>query len=423
MTTEFWLIAAVLVTLALVFLLYPVFTYRPDRRIENDLRNQNLTAYKGRLAELDAELAAGMIDEVSYQQMKDELAGSLLDDEEEGKRAPAGQRMVGRRSAYAVVLASGLLVPLTSVWLYQNWGAMPAWNQYLTMQELSQPERERAQEFLALAEELRRRLEESPRNPEGWAMLGRTYMTLERYGQAAWAFERLAEQVEEDPNSAATAWGLAAQAQFFRSQGDMTPAVMDAISAARERDPDEVNALGLLGINAFERRDFQQAIDHWERIVAVAPDHPQLSSIREGIRTAYARLGQDAPESAAAPAVNGTAIRVEVLLSEQFQSDVPEGTTLFVYARDANGSPMPLAAARLTAAQLPVALTLDDSMSMVDGVRLSDAEEVLLVARLSRSGTAQLQPGDWQGVTDSPLELQGYDGSPIRILINEQIPQ
>ncbi|MCH8496877.1 MAG: c-type cytochrome biogenesis protein CcmI [Marinobacter sp.] len=419
MTTEFWLIAAVLVTLALVFLLYPVFTYRPDRRVENDLRNQNLTAYKGRLAELEAELTAGLIDEASFQQMRDELAGSLLDDEEEGKRAPAGRRVVGRRSAYAVVLVSGLLIPLTSVWLYQNWGAMPAWNQYLAMQELSQPERERAQEFLALAEELRRRLEESPRNPEGWAMLGRTYMTLERYGQAAWAFERLAEQVAEDPRSAATAWGLAAQAQFFRSQGDMTPAVMDAISAARELDPDEVNALGLLGINAFERREFQRAIEYWERIVAVAPEHPQLSSIREGIRTAYDRLGQETPASAA----NGTAIRVEVLLSEQFQADVPEGTTLFVYARDAKGSPMPLAAARLTAAQLPVALTLDDSMSMVDGVRLSDADEVLLVARLSRSGTAQLQPGDWQGVTESPLDLQGYDGSPIRILINEQIPQ
>lgn len=423
MTTTFWLALAALMGLALVFVLYPLFFHRPEKEAVNDIRHQNLLAYRSRLAELDAEREAGNLDEDTYQQMKEELSGSLLDDVD---RSTAGggrrvARLSGRRWAVAVALVSIIAVPAVSLWLYQNWGGASQLEQYQTMLKMQQADASRGQQMAALAEQLRSRLEESPAdNPDGWAMLGRTYMNLENYDEAAWAFEQLAGQLEGNPEEAATAWGLAAQARFFQSKGAMTKPVTEAISRAQARNPDEVNALGLLGINAFEQQDYQAAIDHWERIIEVAPRHPQLPSIREGVAEAYRRLGKPVPDAVAGAA--NVSVTVHVELADRFKDAVAPDTTLFVFARDANGSRMPLAAARLQAQQLPVTLTLDDSMSMGAGARLSDASVVVVSARLSPAGQALPQSGDWQGSTASPIDLKAYDGKPVSIVIDQQVP-
>ncbi len=425
MTTTFWLTATLLIALALAFIFYPLFFNRNARRAQTDLRNQNLMAYRGRLEELDAEYAAGVVDEENYQQLKDELSGGLLDDVSGLETAP--RAIESRRTgAVAVALVSVLLVPAAAVYLYQQWGALDQFEQWQSMTAMSATDDGRIGQMAELTEQLRERLEASPENPDGWAMLARSYMRIEQYAEAAWAFEQLAAQVDE-PVAQAVAWGLSAQARFFNSQGVWNTAVTRAIEKARSLNQDEVNSLGLLGIHAFSQQQYEDAIGYWERIVEVAPEHPQLDSIREGIAQAYAGLGKEAPavngaEQAQPQAVSSAGVSVSIELSEAFAADVPDDAVLFVFARQpgSQGS-APLAAARLTAADLPVTLRLDDSYSMPPAAKISDVSEVQVVARITRSGSPSAQPGDWQGGIATPLTVTDNLEATTRIVIDQRL--
>ncbi len=423
MTTTFWLAATALMGLALAFVLFPLFFNRPRDRAETDLRNQNLLAYRGRMAELEAEHKAGILDHENYRQLRDELAGSLLDDvsEEPVSTAKPESRRTG---AWIIAAGSVVLIPALAMYLYQHWGAMDDVEQWVAMNEISSGD-DRVGQVNQLTAQLRARLEASPDNPEGWAMLGRTYMSMERYPDAAWAFERLAEQTSDFPRQAATALGLAAQARFFESKGDMNATVVAAIEAARAVNPDEVNALGLLGIHAFEQKQFEQAIGYWERIAEVVPNHPQLPSIRQGIEQAYQRLGRSAPAPAVSEAValseRGVTVRIE--LSPAFNGQVPADTTLFIYARrPGEQRSAPLAVARRTAGELPLELRLTDALSMTPTAKISDAEEVVIAARLSPGANAMPRPGDWQGVLNAPVAVtDATDDQPVEVIINQQL--
>ncbi|MDX1756647.1 MAG: c-type cytochrome biogenesis protein CcmI [Marinobacter sp.] len=422
MTTTFWLAATVLILLALAFVVYPLFFARSVRQDHTDLRQQNLLAYRSRLEELDRELAAGILDAEGHRQLKDELEGSLLDDvSSSGTAKPI--RGGRRTSAVVVALASLIVVPAAAVYLYQQWGAMDQVQQYRSMLAMASDDDNRLAQMEQLTAQLRERLQASPDNPDGWAMLGRSYMRIERYPEAAWAFERLASVVPDD-QARAVAWGLSAQALFFDSRGELTEAVSRAIDKARALNPDEVNALGLLGINAFSKEQFRDAIDYWERIVAVAPDHPQRAAIEEGIDQAYQALGLDNPAATAAQAeAESAGVTVRVELAEALTGEVPPDTTLFVIARSpgAQGAP-PVAVARRRAADLPLQLHLDDSFAMNPTLRISDRAEVVVSARLSMSGNPLPQAGDWQGQLADPVAVTAEPQAPVTVTIDRQLP-
>lgn len=421
MTTTFWFAAAALIGLALAFIAYPLVFRRPQQRADADRRQQNLMAYRSRMAELAAEYEAGNIDADNYQQLRDELAGSLLDEVETAADTAQPRPDYRQGGARAVALASLVMVPVLAVLMYQQLGSMDKVEEWVALQERDTSDQGRAQEMATLANQLRERLVANPDNAEGWAMLGRTYMTLEQYQDAAWAFEQLAKQVGGQTGREATAWGLSAQAQFFASRGEMTDAVRRAIDNARQLNADEVNSLGLLGIKAFEEENYEQAIGYWERIVEVAPNHPQLASIREGIAAAYDRLGRDMPSQNAAAEVSGPGVTVRVELSEAFAGSVPPDTTLFLYAREPGGAGAPLAIARARAGELPLTIRLDDRRAMAPESRISQADEVVVTARLSPSGSAMPQPGDWQGRTDVPVPVAPEGSEPTTLVIDQQL--
>ena len=415
MTETFWIAATVLIILALVFVLYPVVFYRPEAKRNADLRNQNLMAYRTRMKELDDELAAGILDEDNYRQLKEELAGTMLDDIPEHEKP--GRSVTGRRSAVVVSLLALVLLPPSAFLMYQEWGAMDQVEQFVTMKQMQGTDAGRATRLAELADTLREKLNASPDNPDGWAMLGQTYMRLERYGDAGWAFRKLADSVAEDSNARSVALGLAAQAFFFQSKGEMSEQVRSAIDEALSLNPDEVNALGLLGIHSFSEENYPEAIRYWERIVEVAPDHPQVASIQGGINTAYRRMGQEPPAAASGPGVT-----VRVSLDEDLQDQVPVDTTLFVFARQVNAQAgPPLAIARLSAGDLPAEVRLDDSHSMSPQARISSAREVLVTARLSRSGSAMPQAGDWQGSLADPVPVVTEPGEPAELVIDTRL--
>ena len=407
MTTTFWLSLVLLILLALVFVVYPMVFFQP-RKDRIDQRRQNLATYRSRLQELDTDYENGNIDSETHEKLKVELEASLLDDV--GDPEALDQQDVpqgSRRTLVAVTLAAVVFVPVVSYVFYERYGFQDDVAEFREIQQM-RAEAGDPQQMLALVDNLRQRLEEEPDHVEGWAVLGQTNMQLQRYQQAASAFRNLAEAAQRTgEGDEAQAWGMAAQADFLQAQGQVTPSVRDAIEQARSINPDEVNALGLLGINAFQQGDFRQALEHWERIVAIAPDHPQLPSIRQGIAAAYSELGEPVPEGVLQSGqgdvtepdidVEGTRLETQVQLSDEASADVNAEHTVFVYARALDGPPRPLAISRLRVADLPTSVTLDTSMGMTENGELEAGASVMLVARVSRDGNATPQPGDWEG--------------------------
>ncbi len=332
-----------------------------------------------------------------------------------------------------VALLAILVLPVGTYFGYQEWGgSMDQVEQFLAMQEMNATQGDQTARMAELADQLRKRLEESPDNADGWAMLGgQTYMRLERYEQAAEAYRRLADVVSEDRNASAVALGgLAAQANYFASEGEMTPpAVTDAIAAARALNPDEVNALGgLMGINAFGQQNYREAIEYWQRITEVAPDHPQLGgAIRGGIEEAYRRLGETPPPEGVASEPQqaaGPGVSLRVSLDEGLRQQVADNTVLFIFARPAAAAGgAPVAVARMTAGDLPAEIRLDDRYAMSPPESaISAQQDVVVVARLSRSGSVNPQPGDWEGrveaeVLPPPAEAE----PPVELVINQEL--
>ena len=435
MSMQFWLALVVMAGLAICFVLYPVVFHREPKGQAADRRAQNLLAYRSRLTELEAERDQGRIDDAEFAGLKAELDRTLLDDvpENDSRGAVRGNR----RLTWLVAILAVVAVPLVAFSLYGKLGAVNKLAETETIAKM-QSGNLSPSDLDTLLEQLRSRLQDDPTSIDGWVLLGRSYMSLERYQEAAWAFEQLATQVaqQESAVAAASAWGLAAQAQFFASGEKMSDAVQKDIDRARKANPDEINALGLLGIAAFENRNYEEAIRFWRRILEVSPNHPQARVIREGVARAYQALGKPVPPeltaqaAAPAPPVAGQAsgkaagtgprMTVAVHLAPQYQGKLPAQATVFVYAKAVQGPPMPLAVARYQVSDLPVQVTLDDSMAMAPIAKLSNADQVQLIARVSPSGSALPASGDWIGQV-GPLPVRTTT-KPINVTIDHQVP-
>ncbi|WP_097462427.1 c-type cytochrome biogenesis protein CcmI [Mangrovitalea sediminis] len=432
MTIALWMGLALMAALALVFVFYPVIFHREPADRLPDSKAQNLVAYRTRLAELEAEREAGVLDDEEFRALKEELDGGLLDDVD----VPAGPRQrSGKRWALTVAIVSIVLIPLLAFSLYLRIGASNQLGEADLIAEMSQANHLDHDQLIGLLGKLRQRLLNDRDNLDGWVLLARSYMNLEQYKDAAWAFEKLAHAVEREsgPKAAAAPWGLVAQARFFASGQKPTPDVLQAITEARSRNPDDVNALGLLGIMAFQAGDYQDAIKSWSRIIKVAPDTPQLPVIKEGIARAYERLGKAVPQdlaasdqggdsaSKAAPAGDaGPQMTVSVSVGKAYRDELPKNATLFVYAKAVKGPAMPLAVAKYPVSALPVTVTLNDGMAMTPVAKLSSVDQVMLIARISSSGSAMPASGDWEGKV-GPVPVR-TTSTPIAISIDHRLP-
>jgi len=209
--------------------------------------------------------------------------------------------------------------------------------------------------------------------------------------------------------------GEYAQALFFAADNQMTPAVLAAAQTAHAIDPQDATALGLLGIAAYHDSRYGDAIGHWQQALSgLRPDSASRASLLAGINSARQKLaasGQGAQETVAASTAS---LQVDVSLADEL--DVPADTTVFVYARAWQGSPMPLAIKRLTRADLPTRITLDESLAMNPAFTLASAEQVELVARVSFAGSATAAPGDIEG------KLGPVDPQDSQVVIGRKIP-
>ena len=238
-------------------------------------------------------------------------------------------------------------------------------------------------------------------------MLARSYSVLERYAEASAAFGRATTLLPPSASLLADYAEVVAMAQGQKLAGDPEK----IIARALEIDPRHVKSLALSGSAAFERGDFARAVKVWRTILTLVPPDSQVAqSISNGIADAERKMGQGVFAKPAtdialqkAP-VAGRSVSGSVVLAPNLKDKVPADAALFVFARNTDGSRVPLAMVKVASARLPFRFMLDDSMSMVPNARLSNAQSVIVGARLSLSGDAIAKPGDFEGFS-SPVAV------------------
>jgi len=387
--TDFWLAAGLLLLVALSFLLIPVLRGR-RAQLEEDRTALNVALYQERVAELTAQQAAGVLDDAQLAKGRDEAARELLSDTENAEPQRLG------RLGKPLPLLAAVLVPLMGLGLYLHFGASE-------QVELTQQFAKAPQSMEEITARLERAVEMQPDSAEGLYFLGRAYMAQERPADAAKVFERAANLAGRQPELL----GQWAQALYFANGKQWNEQLQALTDEALKADPNEVTSLGLLGIAAFESEHFQQAIDYWNRLLAQLPEgDASRAALQGGIARAQDKLkaGEgnvaQAPATAPAVATTGARLKVRVELAAALKDKVKPDDTVFIFARASSGPPMPLAAKRVTVAQLPIEVELGDSDAMMPSMKLSSFPEVQLVARVSRAG--QPTQGEWIGQS-SPL--------------------
>ncbi|MDC0688304.1 c-type cytochrome biogenesis protein CcmI [Mitsuaria sp. RG] len=372
--TEFWLSAGLLLLAALAFLLLPILRGHRRQQAEQDRTALNVALYEERVAELVAQQAAGVLDEQQLANGRDEAARELLADTERGEVTRQGH--LGK----AVPLLAAVLVPAMALGLYLHFGA--ADKVELTQEFASAP-----QSMTEMTTRLERAVQAQPDSAEGLYFLGRAYMAEQRPADAAKAFERAVALAGRQPELL----GQWAQSLYFAADKQWSAQLQALTDEALKADPQEVTSLGLRGIAAFEGERYQEAIDFWQRLLAQLP---QGDASRDALQGGIDRAA-DKLKAGGGKVAETARLKVRVELAAALKDKVRPDDTVFIFARASNGPPMPLAAKRVTVAQLPIEVELSDADAMMPQMKLSDFAEVQLVARVSRAG--QPTHGEWKG--------------------------
>ncbi len=405
--TVFWIVAALLVCAALLFLLPPLVRGHAPLRPDRD--DENARLYRDELGELDRELAAGNLREEQHREAKLEIERRLLEDIGAPADAPLA---TPARAPRWVPVAVAAAIPVVAVSFYL-WVGNPA---ALDPQARAAPDAAHSvtpEQIAAMVERLAERLKQTPDDVEGWVMLARSYNMLGRFDQSAQAYAHLVKRMPDDAGLLADYADALGMARGRRLEGEPYEIVKRALKA----DPNHIKSLALAGSAEFELKNYAAAAAYWERIVPlVGADSDYARSIQASIEDAHslgkipagsvakelpaARIAkapaaaEAAPAAAAAAAITGT-----VKLAPALASQVAPGDTLFVFARAAEGGRMPLAIVRAKAGDLPYTFRLDDTQAMSPEARLSGQARVVVSARVSKSGNATPQPGDLQGAS------------------------
>jgi len=390
--TVFWSIAALLTAVALAFVL-PALLGRRRATGAATPDATNVAIHRDQLKELDADLAAGTLSPEQRDEARREIEQRLLDDLRtgDGTRAiPAG----GRRTGMAVALA----LPVAALLLYLAVGNPAALAPGAAAGDGHGIARDQIE---VMIERLAARMKEKPEDGEGWAMLGRSYAVLDRYTEAAAAYANAVKRSEPDAQLLADYADALAMAQGRNLKGEPERLIAQALRV----DPRNVKALMLAGTVAFQDKKFKDAIAYWERILKVVPPDSDIAdSARDSIADARALAGMPkapppAKPGAAAVAAVAATVSGTVRLSPGIAAKASPDDTVFIFARPAEGPRMPLAVLRKRVRDLPTAFTLDDSMAMTPAAKLSNHAQVVVGARVSKSGNPAVQPGDLEGLS------------------------
>ncbi len=417
----FWILASLLVLLAFAFVLPPLLKTTPTTPIADvDREAVNIAIYQERLADLQQQ----GLSEAQFAQAKAELDKTLLQDVAKPNEANTGQD----NARWVSVAVAAIFIPVVAIGMYWQYGASALLDREMTSP--SPAASTSAETGMASAsgmagslqdsaQQLADKLAQNPDDVEGWVMLARTYSQLDQPQKAADAYSKAVALTPQNADILAEF----AEALTSANQGRMSGQPEILVKAALEIDPNNQRALFFAGVAAMQKQDFASAVQYWQRLLPLVPeDRPEIRQVLEQQiqRAQILADAGDVPAEATQPttetiAATAASLQVSVSLDPSINDQVKPTDTVFIYARAASGPPMPIAITRVTVAQLPITVTLDDSSAMMPNRRLSQFDSVSVLARVSPSGQAMPQAGDWLGQLDN---VQTATQEPININID-----
>ncbi|HEY8102527.1 MAG TPA: c-type cytochrome biogenesis protein CcmI [Burkholderiaceae bacterium] len=384
----FWIAAALLILTALAFVLPPLLG-KGNKKTDAISRDAfNIEILRNQLKELDADLAAGMLQQEQYELARNELQKRVLD--EVSTAAP--QLQSENRTSRMPAILLGVAVPALAVGLYFLLGNPQA---LAPESAANVPEMTQAQ-IDGMVNILAQRMEKQP-DSKGLALLARSYTSMGRFSDAATTYGKLAAMEPQDADVVVEWADTLAMAQGRNLDGEPEKLITRALTL----NPDHPKALALAGTIAYTHKDYAAALKHWRHLMTVVPPDSQLAQmIAPGIEQAQSLSGlppQASAVKASKPAGNSKAVLTgKVEIDPALRSQVADTDTVFIFVRAAQGPRMPLVALRKQVRDLPISFSFDDAASLSPDRKLSSEANVVVGARISKTGDAMPQPTDIQ---------------------------
>jgi cytochrome c-type biogenesis protein CcmH len=376
-----WLITGLLL-LASLFLVYP-FVRHEVNEVEDDA-DANLQIFRDQQAQLDSQLQQNEIRQPQYDQLLAEAKQLLL----LNSQKPQVEETVVSVKVGRLLPVALLLLPIFCLASYHYLGAAADEKILKMLEENTQlsvddPQAQFKQQELFSA--IEKRAAQRPDNIYYWILLAKRAVQQNDLSSAQYHYAQAIKASPEDSYLLAQY----AEITFMLAGSQFTDEVNRAIDKAFAIDSSNPTVLGLKGIQAFETAQWQLAITYWQEASRqMEQGSPTATALKAGIARAQKRLGIE-PQEQSSPQV---VITVGIDKSIQFDPN----QTVFVALVATSGAPMPLAAKKIRAGDLPTTITLSNADAVMEGYNLSTVNEVKAVARLSQTGSATPQVGDWE---------------------------
>ena len=412
-----WFFIIVLLVLAVAYVLLPLF--RTQDEVYDDRKQQNIRIVREQMAELEGSFERAEVDSEQYSARRSELEQALLLDV--GEEALGSDTSVAASDTTTSVtswFSAGLLVlalPASAIALYMYLGTP---NAVELAQVPPKPEvpmtADGKPDVDKLVSNLHAKMRVNPDNAQGWYMLGRSYMLMQRYDGAIESYENLYRLQAESPEVML----MLADALSMKQQGKMMGRPETLINAALEKVPNNTTALWLSGMALEQGGRLQEALVRWQvlRPLLIGSETEQtqldvlISRVEEKIAEANgdvvlantkvsevakkSQLDDGKKNVTSSDELSAASVNVTIRLDEKFNAQVRPEDSVFIYAKAQSGPPMPLAAQRIQVKDLPVTIILDDSMAMMPQMKVSMFPTLIVGARVSKSGNAISQDGD-----------------------------
>ncbi len=400
----FTFVTVTILAIVVVFLLFPLFSKR-NNTTSVERSSVNLQSAKIRLIELQQELENEAITEDEFQRYRLEIEKATVDD----LRNIETNEAESRKGNILLAIIITLSIPGFSYTFYKKLGHDPDSFIETGFTNESVIASQNVEKMLVTVE---KELQNNPEEIEVRIALAQVYIELERFSDAARVYKELYQLRPDDPDVIVNyAEALA------RSHGNrLTGRPIELLNEALKLDSNHGRALWLAGFAEQQAGNKDAAIAHWKHLLAGIETDSEVYQHIENLISETEIDGSD-PTAVAATQTDTVkqSIKVNVSLSPELQTKINPNTTMFIFARAAEGPPMPLAVHRGLAKDLPVSVTLDDSMAMMPQMTLSRFPKIIVGARLSSNGQPQGQSGDYEGFSDS-IEISS--NPVVDILIN-----
>jgi len=429
-----WVTFALLTIAASAIIAWPLLGKRLARIAPDDELERRLAVFRDRRDEIAREQTAGRLSADEAEQARNDLLRQMSEelppeaitsvDRPTAVQRPAAASRVPLFAGVAVVI----LLPLLALGVYRGVGSPEVALAQLagTLDEFASRPHAQFDEMVA---EIESRLKSNPKDGEAWAVLAEAHKMVGNHGAAIEAFEKAAEYL---PPSARLLADYA-ESSALLAGGDFRGRPTELLERALRADPNDQKAIALMAAARYHAGDLPQARRHLAHLLTMlppgsdearqigevvaridddlaargmprAPEAPRASAAPPSAASAASAAPSTAPSTPAAPQAEGSTLRGTVAMTPDLTARLPAGATLFVVARPAEGSRVPVAVLRVPAASLPFDFELSDANAMDPSRPLSSTDSIALEARLSPSGDAMRRPGDLyaQAVTVRP---------------------